>query len=170
MGVNGNTISNVMNSRIVVLFIRMVSRTWRKASRNWFSLIQYALMFPIPRTNQFYTIWLQNIRFIIVIPVNVEVTVGGTNTCKKGFPQPLSDTTYCSPNSLRYIYRRTKDEDRWVVPYHPETLLIWNGHINFQYITTTGFARYITKYVTKPEASELHLPTKSIDSLDDRHK
>ena len=58
------------------------------------------------------------------------------NPCKKGFPQPLSNFTYCNENSKRYIYRRTKDEDRWVVPYHPETLLIWQGHINFQYITT----------------------------------
>jgi hypothetical protein len=42
-----------------------------------------------------------------------------------------------------------------VVPYHPETLLIWRRHINFQYITSTGFAKYIMKYVTKPESSEL---------------
>ncbi|CAJ0846710.1 4651_t:CDS:2 [Entrophospora sp. SA101] len=75
--------------------------------------------------------------------------------CSKGFPQPLSRETYCSPNSLRYVYRRTKEEDRMIVPYHPETLIIWNGHINFQYVTSTGFARYITKYVTKAEPSEL---------------
>ncbi|CAG8699447.1 12016_t:CDS:2 [Ambispora leptoticha] len=75
--------------------------------------------------------------------------------CSKGFPQPLSQITYYSPNTLHYIYRRTKKENRMVIPYHPETLLIWRGHINFQYITTTGFAKYITKYVTKPETSEL---------------
>jgi len=44
--------------------------------------------------------------------------------CKKGFPCPLSETTHKDNNSLRYIYRRTKPEDRWIVPYHPETLLI----------------------------------------------
>ena len=42
-----------------------------------------------------------------------------------------------------------------MVPYHLETLFIWRGHINFQYVTSTGFAKYITKYVTKPEPSEL---------------
>nr|CAG8626901.1 4420_t:CDS:2 [Entrophospora candida] len=74
--------------------------------------------------------------------------------CTKGFPQPLSETTCCPPNSLCYVYKRTKDEDRMVVPYYPETLLLWKGHINFQYVTSTGFAKYITKYVTKPESSE----------------
>nr|CAG8637554.1 1436_t:CDS:2 [Entrophospora candida] len=81
----------------------------------------------------------------------------GTNLqpCKNGFPQPLSNDTYCRPNSKRYVYRRTKEEDRWVVPYHPETLLIWQGHINFQYITTLGFGKYVTKYATKPEPTEI---------------
>ncbi|RHZ48674.1 hypothetical protein Glove_543g106 [Diversispora epigaea] len=73
----------------------------------------------------------------------------------KGFPQPLSERTYCSSNNLRYVYCRTKQEDQIIIPYHPETLLIWRGHINFQYITTNGFVKYITKYVTKSEPSEL---------------
>jgi len=30
--------------------------------------------------------------------------------CKKGFSQPYSNTTYEDPNSLRYIYRRTKEK------------------------------------------------------------
>ncbi|CAH1766847.1 11736_t:CDS:2 [Entrophospora sp. SA101] len=50
-----------------------------------------------------------------------------------------------------------------VVPYHPETLLFWKAHINFQYVTSTGFAKYITKYVTKSEPSELF----DIDEKDD---
>ncbi|CAH1771155.1 14040_t:CDS:1, partial [Entrophospora sp. SA101] len=35
------------------------------------------------------------------------------------------------------------------------TLLIWQGHINFQYITTLGFGKYVTKYATKPEPTEI---------------
>jgi hypothetical protein len=31
--------------------------------------------------------------------------------CSKGFLQPLSEMTHCSPNSLHYIYRHTKEED-----------------------------------------------------------
>jgi len=50
--------------------------------------------------------------------------------CKKGFPRPFSNTTYVDPNSCRYIYKCTKPMDQWVVPYHPETLLIWNAYIN----------------------------------------
>lgn len=92
-------------------------------------------------------------------------TLNGT-LCSKGFPQPLSERTYYSPNTLRYIYRRTKTEDRMVVPYHPETLLVWRAHINFQYITSTGFAKYITKYITKPEPSELF----DIDETDNYRK
>jgi len=53
---------------------------------------------------------------------------GGLETdirpCKKGFSQPLSANTYCKPNSKRYTYKKIKEIDRWVVPYHPETLLI----------------------------------------------
>src|SRR2546430_1809906 len=74
--------------------------------------------------------------------------------CKKGFPQPYSDITYEDPNSLRYVYRRTKEKDLYVVPYHAPTLFLWNGHINFQYVTTCQFAKYMTKYVTKSEPTE----------------
>jgi hypothetical protein len=84
---------------------------------------------------------------------------GGPGTdnhpCKKGFPQPLSNYTYCKGNSKRYTYKRIKDADRWVVPYHPETLLLWEGHINFQYVTTLGFGKYVTKYATKAEPTEV---------------
>src|SRR5256714_724843 len=74
--------------------------------------------------------------------------------CKKGFPQPYSETTHEDPNSLRYIYRRIKEEDLYVVPYHAPTLFLWNGHVNFQYVTTCQFAKYMTKYVTKSEPAE----------------
>ena len=74
--------------------------------------------------------------------------------CKKGFPQPYSNTTYEDPNSLRYVYRRTKEEDLYIVPYHAPTLFLWNGHVNFQYVTTCQFAKYMTKYVTKSEPTE----------------
>ena len=71
--------------------------------------------------------------------------------CSKGFPQPLSETTFAPPDSYYYIYRRTKPEDQWVVPYHAPTLLLWQAHCCFMYITSRFFAHYITKYITKPE-------------------
>ncbi|CAJ0875986.1 5472_t:CDS:2 [Entrophospora sp. SA101] len=42
-----------------------------------------------------------------------------------------------------------------VPPLSQQTLLIWQGHINFQYITTLGFGKYMTKYATKPEPTEI---------------
>jgi hypothetical protein len=71
--------------------------------------------------------------------------------CSKGFPQPLSERTYASPDSYYYTYRRTKPEDQWVVPYHAPTLLLWQAHCCFMYVTSKFFAHYITKYITKPE-------------------
>jgi hypothetical protein len=71
--------------------------------------------------------------------------------CSKGFPQPLSATTHLIPNSYYYTYKRTKPEDQWVVPYHGPTLLLWQAHCCFMYVTSIFFAYYITKYITKPE-------------------
>lgn len=75
--------------------------------------------------------------------------------CKKGFPQPFSPHTYADPNNLRYTYRCVNPLDQWVVPYHASTLLIWNAHMNIQYITSRGLAKYINKYIAKPEPSHL---------------
>ena len=51
-------------------------------------------------------------------------------TCKKGFPRPFSSTTYYDNNTHKFIYKCTKPEDQWIVPYHPETLMIWDAHMN----------------------------------------
>ncbi|CAJ0864451.1 1012_t:CDS:2 [Entrophospora sp. SA101] len=75
--------------------------------------------------------------------------------CKKGFPQQFSPHTYADPNNLRYTYRCVNPLDQWVVPYHASTLLIWNAHMNIQYITSRGLAKYINKYIAKPEPSHL---------------
>jgi DNA replication protein DnaC len=76
-------------------------------------------------------------------------------TCKKGFPRPYSECTYEDPNKSRFIYKCTKEQDRWVVPYHAPTLYIWNAHMNLQYVTTRGFAKYMTKYIVKREPTHL---------------
>src|SRR6266496_2968321 len=71
--------------------------------------------------------------------------------CSKGFPQPLSKTTHILPNSYYYTYKRTKPEDQWVIPYHGPTLLLWQAHCCFMYVTLRFFAHYVTKYITKAE-------------------
>ena len=65
--------------------------------------------------------------------------------CRKGFPQPLSEETKYVEGELRYIYRRTCEQDRYVVPYEPRLLLIWGAHINVQYVTSCGLSKYVTK-------------------------
>jgi hypothetical protein len=73
------------------------------------------------------------------------------HTCKKGFPRPFSPITYYDNDTHRYIYKCIKPEDQWVVPYHPQTLMIWNAHMNIQYVSSRGLARYLSKYISKSE-------------------
>ncbi|GES98086.1 DNA helicase Pif1, ATP-dependent [Rhizophagus clarus] len=75
--------------------------------------------------------------------------------CNQKFPKPLSEITYFDNETGRFVYRRTKPEDQWVVSYHAPTLLLWEAHHNFQYVTDKHFAKYMCKYVTKPEPSDL---------------
>jgi len=75
--------------------------------------------------------------------------------CKRNFPRPLSNTTYNDPTALRYVYKAVTEEDRWIVLFHAPTLLAWDAHCNFQYVTSKGFARYMTKYISKAEPSHI---------------
>jgi DNA replication protein DnaC len=77
------------------------------------------------------------------------------HVCKKNFPRPFSPITYYDNDSQRYIYRCVKPEDQWVVPYHPETLMIWNAHMNIQYVSSRKLAFYLTKYIAKAEPSHV---------------
>jgi len=76
-------------------------------------------------------------------------------TCKKGFPRPYSETTHYEEGNSRYVYKCLTEADSWVVPYHPAILLFWNAHMNVQYITDKGFARYMSKYIAKGEPSHI---------------
>ncbi|GBB87368.1 hypothetical protein RclHR1_13810001 [Rhizophagus clarus] len=73
------------------------------------------------------------------------------HTCKKGFPRSFSPYTYYDNDTHRYIYKCIKPEDQWVVPYHPQTLIIWDAHMNIQYVSSRGLARYLSKYISKSE-------------------
>ena len=39
------------------------------------------------------------------------------------------------------------------MPYVPDLLLAWRGHLNVQKVTRTGLERYLVKYVAKIEAT-----------------
>lgn len=76
---------------------------------------------------------------------------GSRGVCEKSFPATLSNTTHHISGHSRYTYKRTTEAERWVVPYNPQLLLLWEGHMNAQYVTSDGLASYLTKYVTKGE-------------------
>ena len=76
-------------------------------------------------------------------------------TCKKGFPRPYCEITHYEEGNSRYIYKCLTEADSWVVPYHAPILLIWDAHMNIQYITDKGFARYMAKYIAKQEPSHI---------------
>src|SRR5438105_6112285 len=86
---------------------------------------------------------------------NVEVLHHQGKGAKKIFHDHLHQKTYYNDSDLRYVYRCVKPEDQWIVPYHPETLMFWNAHINVQYVTSRGLGKYLTKYVAKTEPSHV---------------
>ena len=75
--------------------------------------------------------------------------------CRKGFPRKFSPSTYEDPETRRFIYRCVHERDQYVVPYHAPTLLAWDAHMNVQYVSSRGFARYMTKYISKSEPSHV---------------
>jgi len=75
--------------------------------------------------------------------------------CRKGFPRKYSPITYEDPETRRFIYRCVREQDQYVVPYHAPTLLAWDAHMNIQYVSSRGFARYMTKYIAKTEPSHI---------------
>ena len=92
----------------------------------------------------------KQIKFILVIR-NVEVQL----LQDIRFPRPFSLTTYYDNDIRCYIYKCIKPEDQWVVPYHPEILLIWDAHMNIQYVSSRKLAFYLTKYIVKSEPSHI---------------
>jgi PIF1-like helicase len=83
---------------------------------------------------------------------------GPNGKCRKLFPADVSDRTYHREGDKRYTYART-ERDIYVVPYNAELLLLWEGHINVQYVTDANLVAYIIKYLTKVEPySLLNIP------------
>ena len=54
-------------------------------------------------------------------------------------------------NVDKLYYRRRLEEDKNVVPYILDVLLLFKAHINCQYVTNAGWEQYLAKYLTKPE-------------------
>ncbi len=73
--------------------------------------------------------------------------------CKFGFLCSLQKTEGTNKAGNRFLPQRSCDKDMHVVPYNPETLLLWGAHMNIQKVTTSGWEMYLAKYVAKSEPS-----------------
>ena len=64
----------------------------------------------------------------------------------------LSNVTYHDPTSLRYVYQAVTEEDRWVVRISCTYIIGLGCSLH---VTSKGFARYMTKYISKAEPSHI---------------
>ena len=66
--------------------------------------------------------------------------------CKYSFPFELCNDNYLDEENNLYKYKRINEVDKKIVPYHPPILLLWDGHMNVQYVTKKGLEQYLVKY------------------------
>ena len=71
--------------------------------------------------------------------------------CKYGFPQKLQNKDGIGKGGIIFEYKRTEQEDRYIVPYNPYVLQMWGAHICIMKITANGLDWYLVKYITKEE-------------------
>ena len=78
-------------------------------------------------------------------------------SCKYGFPFRVpQNAEMLDEDCVRYIYVRRHKENRLVVPYNPELMILWDAA---QRVSRHGFEMYLAKYISKPEPSiNVHLP------------
>ena len=68
--------------------------------------------------------------------------------CIYGYPHNIvSHTRLNEKQHVKYWHWRA--DDAWIVPYCPQLLLIWEGHINTEIIFPTDVFLYIYKYIFK---------------------
>ena len=81
-------------------------------------------------------------------------------SCKYGFPFNVpQNCEMLDEDHVRYIYVRRHKEDRLVVPYNPELMILWGAAHNEQRVSRHRFEMYLAKYISKPEPStNIHLP------------
>jgi len=69
--------------------------------------------------------------------------------CKYGFPFEKNSTLRLEISGKRFLYIRKDEEDKSVVPYIPELLLLANAHVNAQYPNKKDWILYLVSYTTK---------------------
>ena len=74
-------------------------------------------------------------------------------TCKYGFPFDLNDVKQLDKNNVRYLYRRTTDEDCYIVEHNMCAKLLFDSHVCDKEVIGTGWEMYLAKYLVKAEPS-----------------
>jgi hypothetical protein len=83
----------------------------------------------------------------------------GHESCKNRYPRPFCDATLQGKDSYP-VYRRRDDgrkqkvrghdlDNRWVVPYNPYLLRLFNYHINVEACGSIKVVKYLFKYIYK---------------------
>ncbi|KAJ9551807.1 hypothetical protein OSB04_015852 [Centaurea solstitialis] len=84
---------------------------------------------------------------------------GEPSKCHSRYPRQFSDTTTHADDSYP-LYRRRNNgmevhirgstlDNRWVVPYNPKLLMMFNCHVNVEACSSITSVKYIFKYVYK---------------------
>ncbi|XP_057419198.1 uncharacterized protein LOC130713450 [Lotus japonicus] len=79
--------------------------------------------------------------------------------CTKFFPKNFQETTIIDDDGYP-VYRRRdtgvyvekkglRMDNSYVVPYNPQLLMLYNGHINVEYCNKSNAIKYLFKYVSK---------------------
>ncbi|GBP07786.1 hypothetical protein EVAR_73193_1 [Eumeta japonica] len=82
--------------------------------------------------------------------------------CSKKFPKPFQTQTSTSDDGYPKYRRRSPDQggqsatvrnydidNRWIVPYNPLLLKIFDAHINVELYSSIKSIQYVTKYINK---------------------
>lgn len=79
-------------------------------------------------------------------------------SCSALFPQKLHEEClpFLDPANRRYRYFRLREQDRFIGPYHPLVLLLWNAHMNIQRITHAAWSLYLLKYAMKVRIASMN--------------
>ena len=70
---------------------------------------------------------------------------------RQGYPQPIVDRDIIHPTGSRWLYRREKAKDRWVIPYTRSLLKLRQCNMSAQLVTDKGILNYLIGYLVKVE-------------------
>ncbi|XP_057432625.1 uncharacterized protein LOC130725408 [Lotus japonicus] len=97
--------------------------------------------------------------------------------CTKFFPKKFQESTVIDEDGYPLYKRRDtgiyvekkgiRMDNSFVVPYNPQLLMLYNGHINVEYCNKSNAIKYLFKYVSKgPDRVNLEITNQKEDGLE----